>query len=208
MIKYSFLYFLFFSIILSSENLLLLNLMNENSDWVYDYTDDGIEVYIMNNDNIPIIRLEKEISNPINLFKTILDIKNYNNILSEKSLTSKFIDEISDTLFCYQITKNFIPFTRNRQLIFKMYKVDDSRIEWYLVNVNHPYLKPFKTRRTKELVYGGGAWELVKLSDNRYKLIHYFYIDININMPKFFTDSPTKNSVVQVFKDVLNNSQK
>ena len=74
--------------------------------------------------------------------------------------------------------------------------------------MNHPYLKPFKTRRTKELVYGGGAWELVKLSDNRYKLIHYFYVDININMPKFFTDSPTKKSVVQVFEDVLNNSQK
>tara|TARA_B110000263_G_scaffold159684_1_gene138818 strand:+ start:596 stop:1222 length:627 start_codon:yes stop_codon:yes gene_type:complete len=207
MIKYFIISLLFFSVILSSKNLMLLNLMNEKSDWIYDYTDNDINVYILKNDSLPIIRLETEIYNPVKLFKTILDIRNYNNILTERTVTSKFIAERSDTLFCYQITKNLIPFTRNRQLIFKMYEIDDNRIEWYLVNENHDYLKPFKRRRTKDLVYGGGAWEITKLSDNRYKLIHYFYIDPNINIPKFLTDSPTKKSVVQVFKDVLNNTR-
>ena len=208
MIKYTLILFLFCSFFLPSNNLSLLNLMNEQSDWIYDYTDNNIKIYVLNNKSQSIIRLEKEIYNPIKLFETILDIKNYDNILTERTLTSKFIAEKADTLFCYQITKNFIPFTRNRQLIFKMYKIDNNRIEWSLVNENHPYLKPFKARRTKELIHGAGAWEIIKLADNRFKLIHYFYIDPNINMPKFLLDSPTKKSVVQVFKDVLNNTQK
>ena len=209
MIKIFTLYIILFSFVFSSDNLLLLEKMNENSEWLYDCEDEGIKVSVLNNDSLPpVIKLEKIMLNTDGILDVILNVKNYNNVLTERTLTSKYITQIADTTYGYQITKNFIPFTRNRHLIFKMYKTEKNRIDWILLDKEHPYFDPYRSRRTKELPYGAGAWEIKELDDGDYKLIHYLYIDPLINMPRFFLNSATKRSVLKVFKDVLNSYNK
>jgi len=208
MIKYFLSHFLFLSVIISSENLILLEKMNENSKWIYDYENEGIKVFISDIDSLPIIKLEKIIKNADGILDVILDVKNYNKVLTERTLTSEYVAQIADTTYGYQITKNFIPFTRNRHLIFKMYKTKYNRIDWILLDEEHPYFNLYKSRRTKELPYGAGAWQLDKLDSGDYKLIHYLYIDPLINMPRFLLNSATKKSVLKVFKDVLNSYNK
>ena len=208
MIKFYLIVTIFISLSFPSKNLFLLNLMNEKSDWVYDYVDDDIKVFVMNNDSLPIIKLEKTVQNVEGLFEIILNVENYNNVLTERTLTSEYLGEIVDTTYGYQITKNYIPFTKNRHLIFKMYAINDNRIEWYLVGEKHPYFIPYKKRRSKELIFGGGAWQIVELDSGKYKLIHYLYIDPRLKMPKFLLNSVTKKSVLKVFKDVLNSYHK
>ena len=205
MIKLYCRFILFIGLFFPSDNQYLLEFMNENADWVYDYTEDDINVSVINNDSIPIIRLEKTMKNVDGLLEIILNVKKYNKVLTERTLTSKYIGEIADTTYGYQITKNYIPFTRNRHLIFKMYKTKENRIDWVLVDKDHPYFIPFKHRRTKELTFGAGAWEILELASGEYKLIHYLYIDPLINMPRFLLNSATKRSVLRVFKDVLKN---
>ena len=208
MIKFYLIVTIFISLSFSSKNLFLLSLMNEKSDWVYDYVDDDIKVFVINNDSLPIIKLEKTVQSVEGLFEIILNVENYNNVLSERTLTSEYLGQIADTTYGYQITKNYIPFTRNRHLIFKMYEINNNRIEWYLVDEKHPYFIPYKKRRSKELIFGGGAWQIIELESEKYKLIHYLYIDPSINMPKFLLNSITKKSVLKVFKDVLNSYHK
>ena len=108
MIKLYYRFILFIGLFFPSDNQYLLEFMNENADWVYDYTEDGINVSVINNDSIPIIRLEKMMKNVDGLFNIILNVKNYNNVLTERTLTSIYIGEIADTTYGYQITKNFI----------------------------------------------------------------------------------------------------
>ena len=208
MIRLYSIYIIFIGLFFPSDNKLLLTLMNENANWIYEYTDEDIKVSVVNNDSIPIIRLEKTMKNIDGLLEIILNVKDYNNVLTERTLTSKYIGEVADTTYGYQITKNYIPFTRNRHLIFKMYKTGENRIEWVLLDKEHPYFTPYKHRRTKELYFGAGAWEIVGLESGDYKVIHYLYIDPLINMPRFLLDSATKRSVLKVFKDVLNSYQK
>ena len=77
------------SIYAFSDNDILLSNMNNVEHWIYQFTVDDIKVYKINNDSIPIIKLTKEIESLNNLFETVLDINNYNQIISNKKFPEK-----------------------------------------------------------------------------------------------------------------------
>ena len=116
---------------------------------------------------------------------------------------SEFVTTISDTIFGYQKTKNYIPFIRNRHLIFKLYQLSKNRLEWTILDKNNQLYDKFKHRRNKELQMGAGAWEFLKLSDTSY-LIHYLYIVPDINIPNFILNKIRRNSAKSVMQDVIN----
>ena len=119
-----------------SENDLLLSNMNNEGHWMYKYTVDDIKVYQMDDGVIPIIKLTKEIKSMNNIFETILDIENYNQVISNKKIFTEQIkiETVPDTLYGYQKVSNFIPFVKNRRIIFKMFKVGDNCLNWELLS--------------------------------------------------------------------------
>ena len=106
-----------------------------------------------------------------------------------------------DTLFCYQRISNSIPFIRDRQYIFKMYRVDNSRIDWYLVNENHVALQPYLKDDVRTLTYGAGSW---KFLDDEKILIYRMYMDEEVNLPLSFIQKLRVNYALNIFNDVIN----
>ena len=53
------LFFISLTIVLCSENDFLLNFMNEDNNWMYLDEDHDINIYVLKNDSLPIIKLEK-----------------------------------------------------------------------------------------------------------------------------------------------------
>ena len=187
-----------------SDNDILLSNMNHEEHWTYQYTIDDIKVYKMNNDSIPIIKLTKEMKSFNNIFETILNIDNYNQVISNKKIFTEEINvrTVSDTLYGYQKITNLIPFVKNRQIIFKMFKVGDIRLDWKLLDKDDSLFDKYRQNSKKILSYGAGSWQI---QDN--KLIHYYYINPELALPDFLINKAAERSVINIFKDVLNFSQ-
>ena len=187
-----------------SDNDVLLSNMNHEEHWTYQYTIDDIKVYKINNDSIPIIKLTKEMKSFNNIFETILNIDNYNQVISNKKIFTEEINArtLSDTLYGYQKITNLIPFVKNRQIIFKIFKVNNNRLDWKLLNIGDSLFDKYRERKSKILSYGAGSWEI-----QGNQLIHYYYINPEIKLPYFLIKKTAERSVINIFKDVLNFSQ-
>ena len=184
----------------SSDNDIVLSNMNNETKWSYQYTIDDIKVYKMNNDSIPIIKLTKQTESLNDIFEVILDINNYNQVISNKKIFTKQINiKIeSDTLYGYQKISNLIPFIKNRQIIFKLFRVNDNRLDWKLLNSNDILFDEYNDNYNKVLSYGAGSWQI-----EGNKLIHYYYIDPELKLPDFLINKAAERSVMDIFKDVL-----
>ena len=192
---------IFFCIVhTSSNNDVLLSGMNDDEKWLYQYTKDDIKVYKMDSESISIIKLTKKIESADNIFKTILDIDNYNQVISNKKIFTESIPALanSDTLYGYQKVSNIIPFVKNRHIIFKMFKVNDNRLDWKLLNPDNILFKNYVDDNSKILSYGAGSWQI----DNNV-LIHYYYINPELQLPNFLINKASERSVIDIFKDVL-----
>ena len=187
----------------SDNDILLLN-MNNEEHWTYEYTIDDIKVYKMDSGSIPIIKLTKEMKSFNNIFKTILNIDNYNQVISNKKIFTEEINvrTISDTLYGYQKITNLIPFVKNRQIIFKMFKIGDNRLDWKLLDKDDNLFNKYRQNSKKILSYGAGSWQI-----HNNKLIHYYYINPELKLPDFLINKAAERSVINIFKDVLNFSQ-
>ena len=187
-----------------SDNDMLLSNMNHEEHWTYQYTIDDIKVYKMNNDSIPIIKLTKEIKSSNNIFETVLDIKNYNQVISNKKIFTEQInmEASSDTLYAYQEVTNLIPFVKNRRIIFKIFKVNNNRLDWKLLDKDDSLFDKYRQGSNKILSYGAGSWEI-----QGNQLIHYYYINPELKLPDFLINTAAERSVINIFKDVLNFSQ-
>ena len=98
----------------------ILSLMNSNTKWKFHSQEDDIKVYINNDKMLPIIKIEKSLSldyDVSDIFNIILDVSNYNDILSNKKLHSEFLINEQDTLYVYQKTHNYIPFIKKNALL-------------------------------------------------------------------------------------------
>ena len=199
---------IFFSIssVLCMQNYNILTYMEKNGPWILYEEHKDINIYMYDNSGPPIVKIEKTLDSSLSkneIFSTILNIENYNNVLTDKKIYSEFVTVDSDTSFGYQRTKNYIPFVRNRHLIFKLYKVDDNRLEWSIIDNDNKLYDRFQYRRIKELEVGAGRWEFLELDDTNL-LIHYLYIDPNMNIPSFILNKIMRNSAESVMEDVLN----
>ena len=202
MIKF---FILIVNLLLCDYNDALLSYMNKEGSWIYNETKDGLEIYDLDNVDYPVIKVEGEFQYSFqDLLDVIMDLDGYNEVISNSNVYTEFISSESDTLYGYQKVSNFIPFVRNRHIIFKLYKVGDNKIEWKLINKDNSLYHSYKHRRIKELSLGAGSWEIFKHEDGTVKLIHYMYIDADINLPDFILNTAQKRSVVDIFNDVLN----
>ena len=183
----------------------VLEMLDDSVLWKLKKNEGQTKIYSCESDknNLKIIKIEQEIEyTNEQIFDVIQNIDNYNNIISNSSLYSKLIKAHNDTLWGYQLVKNSIPFTRDRQYVFKMYKLSQNKLVWIIDEQFNNDKKNTKDIRTLEV--GAGVWEIKNMNNNRL-LINKIYVDDKVNMPGLFLDRSRRNHVHQIFKDVLNN---
>ena len=197
---------LIFISLIFSNNDKILSFMNNDSNWELLNQNQGIKIYQNEDGNFPIIKIERELTLEYSMdeiFSIIKNIANYNNVLTDRNLYSEFVKTSVDTVYGYQKTYNYIPFTRNRHLIFKLYEKNKYKLEWKIINENNILYENFKHKRSIELRLGAGSWVWISLYEKSI-LVHYLHIDPEINLPKFLLRGVLRNSVIQVMDDVLN----
>ena len=141
-----------------------------------------------------------------NVLDVIKSVSNYNNVLSNKNIKTKLLLSKGDTSIVLQTITNAIPFTRDREYIFKMYRYNENRIDWFLLNDLNVLLYDFKDDDSHKLSFGAGSWE-IKIKDDKKILIYRMYLDDEVNLPLMFIQKIRINQTVNIFNDVLTFSQ-
>ena len=189
----------------------ILKNIHNNNGWVESYrTNDGKTVYQYKSkkENTKFIKIEKQVNySSKDIFDVIQAIGNYNEIISNNNIYTELVDQYNDTLYAYQKITNSIPFTRDRQYIFKMYKVNDNRIDWYIINNNNVMLNKYSDDSIHTLTYGAGSWQVIS-SDSYNILINRTFVDDEVSLPLMFIQRLRVSNVLAIFDDVLNYLEK
>ena len=157
--------------------------------------------------NVQYIMIEQELlKEQDNVLDVIESVSNYNNILSNKNIKTKLLLSKGDTSIVLQTITNAIPFTRDREYIFKMYRYNENRIDWFLLNDLNVLLYDFKDDDSHKLSFGAGSWE-IKTKDDKKILIYRMYLDDEVNLPLMFIQKIRIYQTVNIFNDVLTFSQ-
>lgn len=182
----------------------VLKALGSDVKWDFIDIDNDLYCYSYKNKekNIKLIKIEKEFSNEdLDVFSVIKDIQNYNNITSNESLYSKLVQSKQDTVWGYQLIKNPIPFTRDRQYVFKMYQLEENKLVW---TIDDSIVDPMtNSEDAKNLKIGAGSWE-IKYRNDKKILINKIYVNDEMNIPGFIIDNLRIRHVAQIFKDVIN----
>ena len=200
-----FICFLFLTNLFSYDNLSLINDLYYNTMWEkYDINKQKQEIFVSNNaeKNIEYIKIEQLVDFDKNeLFAIIKNLNSYNQIVSNKKISTDLIFSKNDTLYGHQLITNMIPFIRNREYVFKMYMIDENRLDWVLLNEGNVLLQDYVNRKNNILTYGAGSWEI----KNDSLLTFRIFVDDEVNLPNSLIKKIRINSVVKTFNDVLKN---
>ena len=179
------------------------------NNWVFLEEIDNKKIYqancAINNDKY--IKIEKEIFKKEDIILDVIEsVSSYDSVLSNKNIKTKLLLNKGDTSVVLQTITNAIPFTRDREYIFKMYRHNKNRIDWFLVNDSSVMLEDFENKDSHKLSFGAGSWEIKKKDDKKI-LIYRMYLDDEVNLPLMFIQKIRINQTVDIFNDILTFSQ-
>ena len=203
-----FLHFLFLSSLFCNNNLSLINDLYYSTVWdSYDINEKKQEIFIGNSykkdkEYIKIQQLAK--FDKQRLFSIIKNINSYNQIISNKKISTKLINSENDTLYGHQLITNMIPFVKNREYIFKMYMIDENRLDWILLKNDNILFSEYLDKENNILTYGAGSWEI----QNDSLLSFRIYVDDEVKLPNSIIRKIRINSIVSTFNDLMENLKK
>jgi len=179
------------------------------NNWVFLEEIDNKKIYqancVINNDKY--IKIEKEIFKKEDIILDLIEsVSSYDSVLSNKNIKTKLLLNKGDTSVVLQTITNAIPFTRDREYIFKMYRHNKNRIDWFLVNDSSVMLEDFENKDSHKLSFGAGSWEIKKKDDKKI-LIYRMYLDDEVNLPLMFIQKIRINQTIDIFNDILTFSQ-
>ena len=194
---------LFFTFSFSFESRDVLNAVNGELIWnLYEEYENKKFVYQSNEilDGVIVTKIEQKVNYKAkDIIDIILNINQYNTIISNKNIASSLDSSINDTIYAYQKITNMIPFVRDRQYVFKMYKVNENKINWYILDEKNSIVEKYVDESINTLIYGAGSWEV--LDENI--LVNKIYVNDEVNMPYKFINRIRIKSVVNIFDDIL-----
>ena len=184
----------------------ILDILGDDVNWELKSIKNRTKIFSYKNKetNLNIIKIEQKIENINNqeIFDVIKDINNYNNIISNSSLDSKLVRTFKDTLWVYQSIKNSIPFTRDRQYVFKMYNISPDKLVW-IIDEKYKLSNKANSQDSKTLKIGAGIWEF-EYEKNKKFLVNKIYVNDEINIPELFIEKLRREHVYQIFEDIMN----
>tara|TARA_B100000029_G_scaffold193768_1_gene191871 strand:+ start:870 stop:1484 length:615 start_codon:yes stop_codon:yes gene_type:complete len=194
---------LFFTFSFSFESRDVLNAINGELNWnLYEEYENKKFVYQSNEilDGVIVTKIEQKVNYKAkDIIDIILNINQYNTIISNKNIASSLDSSINDTIYAYQKITNMIPFVRDRQYVFKMYKVNENKINWYILDEKNSIVEKYVDESINTLIYGAGSWEVL----NENILVNKIYVNDEVNMPYKFINRIRIKSVVNIFDDIL-----
>ncbi len=194
---------LFFTFSFSFESRDVLNAINGELNWnLYEEYENKKFVYQSNEilDGVIVTKIEQKVNYKAkDIIDIILNINQYNTIISNKNIASSLDSSINDTIYAYQKITNMIPFVRDRQYVFKMYKVNENKINWYILDEKKSIVEKYVDESINTLIYGAGSWEVL----NENILVNKIYVNDEVNMPYKFINRIRIKSVVNIFDDIL-----
>lgn|GEM_PF-821547 len=202
-----------FSSELSIENRNLLLLLDSDFGWrKIENTYDNISISIkeLPSSNLNAIKVEKIVDlKPELITKTIMDVENYDGILSNtNSLQSRVIRRSTTGLIGYQHIKIDIPLFDDREYFFQMnqsgFEDHDSNTlcHWVLLDATPINDINGVIKGATYLSFGAGIWKAEATPSNQYKISYRLYIDPGGSIPNFLIDMINKQSIVGLFRDV------
>ena len=197
--------FIFFILSLSFpyESFDILNSLNNDLEWNFYNQNNNKKIYQSNEilDGIIITKIEQKVKfEAETIMSVLLNINLYNDIISNKNLSTYLDSTVNDSIYVYQKITNVIPFIRDRQYVFKMFKVDNNKINWIILKENEQTVKKYLDAGINTLTYGAGSWEII----NENILVNIIYVDDEVNLPFKLVQKIRINNVVAVFDDILN----
>ena len=202
-----------FSSGLSIENRNLLLQLDSNFGWrKIESTYDNISISIkeISSSNLNAIKVEKIVDlEPELITKTIMDVENYDGILSNNnSLQSRVIRRSTTGLIGYQHIKIDIPLFDDREYFFQMNHSgfgdydSNTLCHWVLLDANPINDINGVIKGATYLSFGAGIWKAEATSSNKYKISYRLYIDPGGSIPNFLIDMINKQSIVGLFRDI------
>ena len=195
----------FFSFLLGSDSKDLIKDMYSYKDWNIKFSEDK-NIYESDSllNNIRYIKIDQEIKKePESILNTIQSIENWNDIISNKNIKTNLLLNVDDTLVVLQKISSVIPFTKNRIYIFKLFKGNSNRIDWYITSDYNDSLESYLGDYDYKLSLGAGSWEIKNDNDEK-KLIYRLYLDDEVNLSSKLIQKLRVNYAVNIFNDMLN----
>ena len=195
----------------------LLSSLNNDEGWeLVEITDDEISLYSKSIHNMELLAMmvDKTISmEPESIKKILIDVNNYSNFISNnKSIETILIERQKDYLDAYQNVRIDFPFIDNRQYWFRMFfdvSQENSLVEWYILNpklIDEPFL--YYKDNNINLKYGAGMWKYKKLEGEKIQISYRLAMDPEGTIPTIFVDMINKVSIINLFRDVLNEASR
>ena len=200
--------------LLSDDNIILLNTLKDSKDWqLIDIRSDSIRVYEKQVEgmNLKALRVEKIVNfNPDLIIESVMDIGRYPEIMSNSDMTSFIIGQRNNMIYAYNHFPIPFPFIEDRHYIFKIKKISNTEINWYLVSQEEVK----STLRLKTITddspsavylnYGAGLWEIEPLTENLSQVSYALYMDSGGSLSYNLNDLFTSQSIINLYKSVLN----
>jgi len=193
----------------------LFQMLHNNDGWNRITTQDDITLSTKNINDMSLVAfmVQQRTSIPTAIIQEIvMDVKNYGNYFNSTGpFIFKEMNRKNDWVDGYHLLPIDLPIIKDREYFFRVrptgYKPHDntSIVHWYLIkngeydnkaiNKNH--------RDTIYLDYGAGLWTAEPLDDGRYILSYRLYLDPGGSIPDFAIELMNKISIVNIFKDVI-----
>tara|TARA_B110000438_G_scaffold286045_1_gene316853 strand:+ start:142 stop:840 length:699 start_codon:yes stop_codon:yes gene_type:complete len=195
----------------------LYQTLNTNGGWSLLNEDGDISIFtkIINDHNISAVMVSQNISIPLDLIQNvIMDVNNYSSILSNAgNMITKAVEIKDSIVIAYQFIPINIPFVDDRHYYFKLKKNKISSekesllVNWHLIDKG--ILKnDFENLEALYISYGAGIWKAKKDNFGKVKLTYRIFMDPNGSMPNFIIDKINEISIINLFKDVIKESEK
>ena len=210
-------FFISFSFSSTKSNQILLNYLKDNKDWtLIDSRNDKTRIFEKNIPKMSLnaLKVEKIIEvDPEKVFKVVMDIENYSDVMDNESMASYIIGVKDDYIYAYNSFSIPLPFVNDRHYFFKINRISNNEINWTLVSREEvdssSQLKRIfnKNKEAVYINYGAGIWKIDQVSDNLNKVSYALYMDSGGQLSHYLNDLLVSESIILLFKGVLNKSR-
>ena len=191
-----------------------LKILNSEKHWeVINTTEDSIIISIKHFDDYEINALKVQKKTNISLNKiteTIYDIDNYDRLLTNSNtIKTQLINENQKFKIAHQLIEVNIPFFDNREYVFQINKgsfnpsIEKILCYWEILEYSNEFKDIFNNQNIV-LNEGAGIWKYQPIDKNNNIIEYILFLNPGGFIPQIMIDMLNKNSMVTLFRDVMN----
>ena len=212
-----------FSFCYTLENSIDLNIhfleeLYSEKNWQFvELTDDSISIIIKYlNDNIMnALKVEKKTKLSLKKIENIIfDIGNYYKVLTNAHvIKTQILNEYDNSKIAHQLIEADIPFFDNREYIFEInlgsfdLESDKTLVYWKILPPDNTNFQNILSKDNTSVSKGAGIWKYKPIDKNTNLVQYILFLDLEGYLPQFIIDMLNKNSMVTLFRDVINHAK-